>query len=130
MFSHTDPTDPDSLTEEDSFLDEDLSEESPQAEGDELSYAEILASAIFNGEIIITIPLEDEERVKNGLKNYKSKQITKAKEEGMPIDSSVLIFTTKISKDFAGCIDMNIQSKTRGTVRVKRLEIPDGFIPD
>jgi hypothetical protein len=122
---------PDGLTDEDSFIDEDLSEESnPEREGDELSYAEILASAIFNGEIIITIPLEDEERVKNGLKNYKSKQITKAKEEGMPIDSSVLIFTTKISKDFAGCIDMNIQSKTRGTVRVKRLEIPDGFIPD
>lgn len=99
-------------------------------EGEELSYAELLASAVLNGEIIITIPLEQEERVKNGLKNYKSKQATKQKEEGIPVDSSVLIFDTRPSKDFAGCIDMSIQNKTRGTIRVKAWRIPDDRIPD
>ena len=68
--------------------------------------------------------------MKNGLKNYKSKQATKQKEEGIPVDSSTLIFTTIPSKEFAGCIDMSIQSKTRGTVRVKAWRIPDDKIPD
>ena len=99
-------------------------------EGEELSYAEILAHAVLNGEIIITIPAEDEERVKNGLKNYKSKQATKQKESGQPVDTSVLIFTSIPSKDFAGCIDMSIQSKNRGTIRVRNLRIPDDKIPD
>lgn len=101
-----------------------------EEEGEELSYAELLASAILNGEIIITIPAEEEERVKNGLKNYKSKQATRQKEEGIPVDSSILVFSTIPSKDFAGCIDMSIQNKTRGTVRVKAYRIPDDKIPD
>lgn len=105
-------------------------ETSIEDEGEELSYAEILASAVLNGEVIITIPIEEEERVKNGIKNYKSKQITKQKEEGMPVDSSILIFTSQPSKEFAGCVDLSIQSKTRGTVRVKAMRIPENDLPD
>jgi len=118
------PFNPNEPTDEDELLSQD------EADGEELSYAELLASAVLNGEIVITIPLEQEERVKNGLKNYKSKQATKQKEEGIPVDSSTLIFTTIPSKEFAGCIDMSIQSKTRGTVRVKAWRIPDDKIPD
>ena len=118
------PFNPNEPTEEDELLSTD------EAEGEELSYAELLAHAILNGEIVITIPAEEEERVKNGLKNYKSKQATKQKEEGIPVDSSILIFTSIPSKEFAGCIDLSIQSKTRGTVRVKALRIPDDKIPD
>ena len=106
------------------FLVEDFEDE------EELSYAEILASAIFNNEIIITIPLEEEERVKNGLKNYKNKQITKAREEGLPVDLSVLIFDSRLSKEFTGCIDLSIQSKNRGTVKIRSLKIPKNDLPD
>ena len=101
-----------------------------EAEEQELSYAELLANAVLNGEIIITIPFEEEERVKNGLKNYKSKQATKAKEEGLPVDSSVLIFTSSPSKDFAGCLDLSIQSKSKGMVKIKRLVIPENDFPE
>ncbi len=97
---------------------------------EELSYAEILASAVLNGEIEITIPLEDEERVKTGLKNYKSKQLTRMKEAGQTPDSSTLIFTAKPSADFTGCIDLSIQNKTKGTVKIKRLRIPENDFPD
>lgn len=95
------------------------------SEEEELSYGELLANAILNGEIIITIPMEEEERVKNGLKNHKSKQATKAKEDGQLVDSSVLVFTSVVSKDFPGCVDLSIQSKSRGTVRIKKLRIPE-----
>lgn len=108
----------------------DMNEEEGENDGEELSYAEILASAVLNGEIVITIPMEDEERVKNGIKNCKSKQATKQKEEGQPVDSSTLIFTSIHSKDYKGCIDMSIQNKTRGTIRIKALRIPDEKIPD
>lgn len=96
----------------------------------ELSYAEILANAVFNGEIIITIFAEDEERVRTGIKNYKSKMATKAKESNQPVDTSILIFESKPSKEYAGCIDLSIQCKTRGTVKIKAMRIPENDLPD
>lgn len=99
-------------------------------EGEEFSYAELIAATVLNGEIIITIPLEDEERVKTGLKNYKRKTATKAKESGEPLDSTVLIFTSHPSKEFPGCLDLNIRNKVRGSIKIKQLRIPDDKIPD
>ena len=101
-----------------------------QEEEQELSYAELYASATLNGEIIITIPAEEEERVKNGIKNFKSKQATKQKEEGITPDSSTLVFASVASKEYAGCIDMSIQVKTKGTIRVKAMRIPENDFPD
>ena len=108
-------------------MQQDTSNDIPESdeEGEELSYGELLANAILNGEIIITIPMEEEERVKNGIKNFKSKQATKAKEDGQPVDSAVLVFSSVISTEFPGCVDLSIQSKSRGTVRIKKLRIPE-----
>lgn len=102
---------------------------SDASEEQELSYAELYASACLNGEIIITIPAEEEERVKNGIKNFKSKQATKQKEEGIQPDTSVLIFTVVASKEYAGCIDMSIQVKTKGTIKIKAMRIPENDFP-
>lgn len=99
------------------------------SEEQELSYAEILASAILNGEIVITIPAEDEDRVRNGIKGYKNKQATKLREEGQPVDSASLLFSSIPSKEFQGCVDMSIQYKVRGTVRIKNLRIPENDLP-
>jgi hypothetical protein len=41
-----------------------------------------------------------------------------------------LIFTAKPSADFTGCIDLSIQNKTKGTVKIKRLRIPENDFPD
>lgn len=111
MFEIEDPKDSDSLEEE------------------ELSYGEILASAILNGEIVITIPAEDEDRVKGGIKGYKNKQAIRMREEGQPVDSASLLFSSQPSKDFQGCVDLSIQYKVRGTVRIKALKIPENDLP-
>lgn len=95
-----------------------------------ISYAEILASAIFNDEVVITIPMEAEERVKNGIKNYKSKQAIKAKEDGQPVDASTLIFGSQPSKDFKGCVELSIISKNRGIIKIKRMRILENDFPD
>jgi hypothetical protein len=115
---------------DDTAIEEALDTAEAADEEQELSYGELLAATILNGEIIITIPAEDEERVKNGIKNFKSKQATKAKEEGLAVDSSTLIFTSVASKEFAGCIDLSIQAKTKGTIKVKAMRIPENDFPD
>lgn len=99
------------------------------ADEEELSYGEILASAILNGEIIITIPAEDEDRVKGGIKGHKNKQAIRMREEGQPVDSASLLFNSVPSKDFQGCVDLSIQYKVRGTVRIKNIRIPENDLP-
>lgn len=113
---------------QDTFTETDWADASSLEE--ELSYAEILASAIFNEEIVITILLEDENRVKQGLKNFKSKQATKAKEAGEPVDTSVLNFNSQPSTEYPGYVDLHIISKTRGAVQVKRLVVLKNDLPD
>ena len=54
---------------------EDEMPEQNQPSAEELSYAEIYASAALNGEVVLTIPPEEVERVKIGLKNFKAKQV-------------------------------------------------------
>lgn len=95
-----------------------------------VTYAEIIASALLNPEVVITVPMEEEERVKNGIKNYKSKQITKQKEEGLPIDTSTLSFYSIPSKEFEGCVDISIIIKQRGSFQVKSIRYPENEIPD
>ena len=97
---------------------------------EELSCGEILASAILNGEIVITIQAEDEDRVRGGIKGHKNKQAIKMREEGQPVDSASLLFSSQPSKDFQGCVDLSIQYKVRGTVRVKKLKVPENDLPN
>lgn len=96
----------------------------------EMSYSEIYTSASLNGEIVITIPVEEEDRVRTGLKNFKNKLTTKLKEENLPLDNSTLVFVSSPSMEYEGCIDLSVQVKTRGTVKIKAIRIPDGYIPE
>jgi len=103
----------------------------PEDSGNEIiSYAEILAAVLLNDEIVITIPMEDEERVKNGIKNYKSKQAAKLRAEGQPYDSSTLTFSSVPSEEFYGCVDLTILSKNRGIIKIKKMRIPENDLPD
>jgi hypothetical protein len=109
---------------------DDFLQEPEEIEGELVSYAEILAAAILNDEVVITIPMESEERVKNGIKGYKSKQATKNRKEGQPIDNSILSFMSRPSKDFLGYVDLSVISQNRGVVRVKKMSIPENDLPD
>lgn len=94
-----------------------------------ISYAEILAAVLLNDEIILTIPMESEERVKNGIKNYKSKQAAKLRAEGQPFDASTLTFSSIPSKDFYGYVDLTVMSKNRGVIKIKQMRIPENDLP-
>lgn len=95
-----------------------------------ISYAEILASVLLNDEIVLTIPMEDEERVKNGIKNYKSKQAAKLRADGQPFDASTLTFSSIPSDEFYGCVDLTVISKNRGIIKIKKLRIPENDLPE
>ena len=95
---------------------------------EELSFMEIYSSVMLNNEIIITIPIEEVERVKTGLKNLKAKQATKMKEEGLVPDPSVFTFSEKPCEDEefqATHVDLNIQLSRKSVVKVARIKIPD-----
>ena len=118
--------------ERDSLLScvDDFLQEPDDPEGELVSYAEILAAAVLNDEVVITIPMENEERVKNGIKGYKSKQATKNRKEGQPVDNSILSFMSRPSKEFLGYVDLSVISQSRGVVRVKKMSIPENDLPD
>lgn len=101
-----------------------------QDNSEEITYGELYASALLNGEVIITIPAEEETKTKNGLKNFKSKQNQRLKEEGQPADQSIISFLSTPSKEFEGCIDLSIAVQQRGIVKIKAMRIPDNHIPD
>lgn len=99
-----------------------------EGEEEELSYAEIYASVALNGEIIITIPTEEIERVKIGLKNFKAKQSAKLKEEGLLPDSSTFTFIIKECQDLElkdNFSDLSIQLTRKSTIKVRKIVIPD-----
>ena len=95
---------------------------------EEVSFAELYSSVMLNGEIIITIPIEEVERVKTGLKNLKAKQATRMKEEGLIPDPSVFTFIEKPCEEaeFKNThIDLSVQLSRKSVVKVARIKIPD-----
>lgn len=91
----------------------------------ELTYAEILSNLTLNREVIITIPIEEEEATKTGLKNLKAKQNLRMKAEGLPKVEEIFRFVSTPSKEYADYIDLHIVLERTGTVRVKKMRIPD-----
>jgi len=105
-------------------LEASLTAQDSQEESNELSFAEIYSSVLLSGEIIITIPAELESKVKQGLKNFKAKQATKNKEQGLPIDNNVLSFNAKPS-DISNAVDLSISLLSRNLIPILRIKIPD-----
>lgn len=89
-----------------------------------LSFPEIYSSVLLSGEIIISIPAELEEKVKQGLKNFKAKQAMRDKEKGLPPDPNILSFNTQKS-DIEGAIDLSIALIPKNLVPILRIRIPD-----
>ena len=93
---------------------------------EEVTFSELLANVMLNDEIIITIAIEDVERVKTGIKNTKAKQAAKMKEEGLAVDTSTLSFIVSNSEDYDGMADLKIILSRKSTVKIKQMKIPDG----
>lgn len=116
------------MAEEPDFEDLDfpnIEEPTEEEEDKELSYQEIYSSLLLNDEIQLTVSPDDLEKLKVGLKNVKAKTSAKNKELGLPTDTSVLKFISKASDEFEGFIDLTITVDRKGTVKVKKVRIPD-----
>ena len=97
-------------------------------DGEELTFSELYASIILNGEIIITIPPEEVERVKTGLKNHKAKLSAKMKEEGLVPDPSIFTFIerTPLSPSYKdNFVDLSIVLSRRSSIKIMQMRIPD-----
>lgn len=103
-------------------------EEQLFTEEEEMSFSELYAAAAINGEVVITIPPEEVERVKTGLKNFKAKQAAKMKEDGLIPDPSVFTFIQRECLDESmreNFVDLSIQLTRKSTVKIAKLRIPD-----
>jgi len=98
---------------------------SDMTDEEEMTFSDILGNVMINDEIIITISAADIERTKTGIKNTKAKQAAKMKEDGLPIDTSVLSFYV-LPSDIEGMADLKIVLARKSTVRVRKVVIPSG----
>lgn len=95
---------------------------------EEITYNELLSTLALNGEVIITIPSEEESKVTIGLKNLKAKQAIKGKEDGLvPIDE-VLTFASSQSIEYSDCVNLHITLRKRGVVKIKKMILPDNTL--
>ena len=91
----------------------------------EITYSEILATAMLNSEVIITVITDEVEKIKVGLKNVKAKQIAKLKEDGLVPPSETLEFQEAPSLEGEEFTDLRIILRTRNAIKIKKLTIPD-----
>lgn len=117
------------MIEDDEFEDagwSDVVESAGIEDSEALSFQEIYAMLQLNEEIIITIPVEDIERVKTGLKNYKAKKALKEKEAGLPPESpSTLTFEVEKNTEYPNAADMRVILTRKAVVKVMNIKIPD-----
>jgi len=107
-----------------------LEKREEESNEEELTFSELYSSVLLNGEVVITIPKAEVERVKTGLKNVKAKQAIKMKEDGLIPDPSVFTFLEReaindngdIIQDFC---DLSIELSRRSVIKIKKLRIPD-----
>ena len=92
---------------------------------DSMTPTEIYQELMAVGEMILTIPAEEEDKLRKGLASAKSKQNAKLKEQGLAADNSVLVFNAAPSKDFEGAMQVHIVLSKRQGVTVLQKEYPN-----
>lgn len=95
-----------------------------KAEANLLTFQEIYAAVLLNGEIIITVPAEVVDKVKQGLKNFKAKQAIRDRDNGVQPDSSTLSFKVA-SSSIVGAVDMRVSLTSKNLIPIIKLQIPD-----
>lgn len=93
-----------------------------------MSYADIYASVLLNGEIIITIPSYLTEKIKMGLRNHKARQLAKLRAIDQVADDTILTFSTEepLTNTEIEIVNLTITLRERTVVPVLKLTIPDG----
>lgn len=95
-----------------------------------MTLSDIYMQILANNEIILTIPADEEERLRKGLAGVKAKTNKKLLEEGLPVENSTLSYSVTPSKDEAGkerdgIVDVQICLSKKYTITVFDLKLPD-----
>lgn len=109
----------------DSIDDLDLSSLDDEPSNPTLSFYEIYDKLLANEELILTIPLEQEEALRKGLASAKIKTNKKLAAQNLDTEDRTLMFK-KISEDLNLCItELHIYLKARPGCQVLNIRIPD-----
>ncbi len=98
-----------------------------------MSLTEIYEMLLISGEIILTIPAEEEKRLRSGLASVKAKSNKKLQAEGMPVDKSVIAYSVTPAKDpegneIPGAVAILITLGARSAITVLNVALPDNSI--
>lgn len=100
---------------------EDLDEDQPST----ITPSELYNELMTCNEIILTIPAEEEDKLRKGLASAKAKLNTKLRDSGLGTDNTVLSFQSSPSKDFEGAVQIVITLAKRSGITVLAKEYPD-----
>lgn len=91
----------------------------------ELSLTDLYDRLVLEGELIVTVPVEQEQKLRKGLAGVKAKQNQKLKDSGLPVDDASLGFVVTANKKIQGAIDIHITLAKRTTITVLAVKKPD-----
>lgn len=106
--------------------------EDEEAQGS-MTLTDIYNMLLSSGEIILTIPAEEEKRLRTGLASVKAKSNKRMVEEGMVVDKSVISYSTSPAKDaegvlIEGAVAILITLGARNAITVLNVSLPDNSI--
>lgn len=94
-----------------------------------MTFAQLYSTLIQMDEVIVHVPVGEEDRLRSGLTRYKGKQNYKLRQSGLPVENTVLSFNTlpQTAEDKAANISrVQITLGERAGVTVHKIELPDG----
>lgn len=103
-----------------------------EEEATELSLSDIYQQLVAVGELILTIPAEEEQPLRKGLAMVKSKQNTKLKDAGIVPDKQTLKYIVTSHKEngkvVEGVVDVHVTLADRTGITVFKMQVPDPTI--
>lgn len=97
------------------------------AEQGSMSLTEIYNQLLVYGELILTIPSIEEDRLRRGLASVKAKATKKLQDQGMPLDKAILGYQVTPTAD-PTIINIQISLGQRNNITVLALSLPDNEI--
>ena len=95
--------------------------EASEAETSEITYEDIYGEALL-GDITITIPHSEIQKVETGIKNHKARLLRNANSQGIELEKNKLSFSiNEDSKEGEGWVDMTISIVKPASVKVKMI---------
>lgn len=91
----------------------------------ELSLTDIYNKLLAHGELILTIPIDQEQDLRKGLTWTKAKQNKRIKEAGLQPDNASLSFTILPSTGKPELIDIHVVLAKKSSITIVDIKLPD-----